>query len=207
VTDAAHTARHGGDFRLDWGLDPILSACLKAICWMVGSARSLPEERADAPMPVGSCMVVPMKLLAALGACGLAGAAVSVFFLGGLLLDQSWYPEETALGGARLDAWCSNGPTASEASFHTEMESVNARMHAGMRVAPSGNSDRDFARMMIAHHQGAIDMALVQLKYGSDERLKRLAQAIIAEQGQEISYIRNLLDRDPTRPVDQVSDR
>jgi uncharacterized protein (DUF305 family) len=61
-------------------------------------------------------------------------------------------------------------------------------------VAASGNIDRDFIRMMIPHHQGAIDMALVQLKYGHDEKLKRLAQSIIVEQGQEIAYMRSLLE-------------
>jgi uncharacterized protein (DUF305 family) len=48
--------------------------------------------------------------------------------------------------------------------------------------------------MMIPHHQGAIDMALIQLKYGRDERLRRLAQAIVVEQGQEIAYMRSLLE-------------
>jgi uncharacterized protein (DUF305 family) len=38
-------------------------------------------------------------------------------------------------------------------------------------------------------------MALLQLKYGADERLKHLAQSMIVEQGQEITYMRNLLDR------------
>jgi uncharacterized protein (DUF305 family) len=51
--------------------------------------------------------------------------------------------------------------------------------------------------MMIPHHQGAIDMALLQLKYGHDEKLKRLAQSIIVEQGQEITYMRTLLDAPP----------
>jgi hypothetical protein len=149
-------------------------------------------------------MVVPVKL-AALGASGLVGAAVSAFFFGGLLLDQSGYRGKVGLNDVCVDATCSNGPSASEATFHSEMDRVNARMHAGMRVAPSGNTDRDFARMMIAHHQGAIDMALLQLKYGSDERLRRLAQAIIVEQGQEISYMRNLLDGNQTPPADQAT--
>ena len=62
-----------------------------------------------------------------------------------------------------------------------------------MGVQPSGDTDRDFARIMIPHRQGAIDMALVMLRYGRDERLKRLAQSIIVEQGQEIAYMRILL--------------
>jgi hypothetical protein len=154
---------------------------------------------------MGSCVVVPGKLSVALGASGLAGAAVSGFFFGGLLLDQSGCRGKVGLNDVRVDALCSDGPSASGASFHSEMDHVIARMHAGMRIAPSGDADRDFARLMIAHHQGAIDMALLQLKYGSDERLRRLAQAIIVEQGQEISYMRNLLDGNQTSPADQVT--
>ena len=85
-------------------------------------------------------------------------------------------------------------PDGSTPTFYSEMTDVNARMHDGMAVLPSDDVDRDFMRMMIPHHQGAIDMALVLLKYGHDERLKRLAQSIIVEQGQEIAYMRGLLD-------------
>jgi uncharacterized protein (DUF305 family) len=100
---------------------------------------------------------------------------------------------------------CSDDANVSGATFYSEMSRVNARMHAGMEIAPSGNTDRDFARMMIAHHQGAIDMALVQLKYGRNEQLKRLGQSIIVEQGQEIAYMRTLLGNNQTFPANHVA--
>ena len=87
--------------------------------------------------------------------------------------------------------------SAAESTFYSDMKKVNARMHEAMQIAPSGNVDRDFLEMMIPHHQGAIDMAVVLLKYGRDEKLKRLAQSIIVEQGQEIAYMRTLLDVSP----------
>jgi hypothetical protein len=80
------------------------------------------------------------------------------------------------------------------APFYSEMSAVNMHMHAGMDVVPSGDVDRDFMRMMIPHHQGAIDMARALLKYGRDEKLKRLAQSIVVEQAQEIIYMHTLLD-------------
>ena len=49
-----------------------------------------------------------------------------------------------------------------------------------------GNIDRDFVAMMTPHHQGAIDMAVIELRYGKNERLRRIAQEIIVEQRQEI---------------------
>lgn len=64
------------------------------------------------------------------------------------------------------------------------------RMMTEMHVASTGDVDRDFVNMMIPHHQGAIDMAVAELRYGTDPRLKRIAQGIIVEQQQEIAAMR-----------------
>jgi uncharacterized protein (DUF305 family) len=63
-------------------------------------------------------------------------------------------------------------------------------MMAGMSVKPSGDVDREFAAMMIPHHQGAIDMAKSELLHGRNERLRRIAQEIVIEQQQEIVAMR-----------------
>jgi uncharacterized protein (DUF305 family) len=134
------------------------------------------------------------KLIAAVGACALAGMALAALALpielpsvsSAFLVADHSHMTEIPFG--------SSDPDASEPTFYSEMAKVNARMHEGMDIAPSTDVDRDFIRMMIPHHQGAIDMALVQLKYGRNEKLRRLAQSIIVEQGQEIAYMRSLLD-------------
>lgn len=77
--------------------------------------------------------------------------------------------------------------------FASAMDAAMARMHGAMMVGYTGDPDRDFARMMIAHHQGAIDMAELELRFGKDERLRRLAQGIIVEQRQEIMVMRGIL--------------
>src|SRR6266478_2737518 len=82
-----------------------------------------------------------------------------------------------------------HGEVVGTNGFRTMMGDAVARMHAAMHVPFTGDADRDFARMMIPHHQGAIDMALVELRYGKDERLKRLAQEIIVSQQQEIEVM------------------
>src|SRR6202035_5982692 len=66
------------------------------------------------------------------------------------------------------------------------MSSIN-QMHAVMHsVEPSGNSDTDFVRLMLPHHQGAIDMAKTELMRGKDPEIRRLAQEIITDQQSEI---------------------
>jgi hypothetical protein len=56
-----------------------------------------------------------------------------------------------------------------------------------MAIKPSGDIDRDFVAMMAPHHQGAIDMAISELRYGKNEQLRRIAQEIIVDQMQEIA--------------------
>ncbi|WP_426614241.1 DUF305 domain-containing protein [Bradyrhizobium sp. McL0616] len=73
------------------------------------------------------------------------------------------------------------------------------RMMDGMTVEPSGDVDRDFSSMMIAHHQGAIEMAQAELRHGHNELLRRIAQEIVVEQQQEIAAMRLSLGERPTR--------
>src|SRR5262245_36166345 len=87
-------------------------------------------------------------------------------------------------------------------SFASQMMQAMDRMDSGMMAAkPTNDPDRDFAAMMIPHHQGAIDMAKVELIYGRDPVLRRLAEGIIVEQQQEIELMqRNLNGRPALRP-------
>lgn len=79
---------------------------------------------------------------------------------------------------------------AQELAFLAENQAAMDRMMTGMDVKPSGDVDRDFSAMMIPHHQGAIDMAQAELRYGHNEQLRRIAQEIIVEQQQEIVAMR-----------------
>jgi uncharacterized protein (DUF305 family) len=64
------------------------------------------------------------------------------------------------------------------------------KMHRAMAsVAASGDSDVDFVSLMLPHHQAAIDMARIQLRYGTDPQMRRLAQEIIADQQSEIELM------------------
>jgi uncharacterized protein (DUF305 family) len=77
-----------------------------------------------------------------------------------------------------------------EAPFLKENAAAMSRMMAAMAVKPTGDIDRDFVATMVPHHQGAIEMAQAQLRYGHNEQLRRIAQEIIVEQTQEIAVMR-----------------
>ena len=79
---------------------------------------------------------------------------------------------------------------ADETPFLKENEAVMTKMMNDMEVAPTGDVDKDFAAMMIPHHQGAIDMAVLELRYGKNEQLRRIAQEIIVDQMQEIAAMK-----------------
>jgi uncharacterized protein (DUF305 family) len=90
-------------------------------------------------------------------------------------------------------------------SFEAQMSRAMEQMHRDMTVAPSGDADRDFAAMMIPHHQGAIDMAHIQLQFGKDPVLLRLAQGIIVEQLQEIDVMKRALAQRSAAPPPSAS--
>jgi hypothetical protein len=138
------------------------------------------------------------KLIAASSASAAAGFVLAALLLPITVPGPS--PASAAANQASIAASLCSVASDEAAPFYSEMSAVNMSMHAGMGVAPSGDVDRDFMRIMIPHHQGAIDMARVLLKYGRNEKLKRLAQSIVVEQAQEITYMRTLLDPPAASP-------
>ena len=70
-----------------------------------------------------------------------------------------------------------------------EYVKANKTMHKGMDICYTGNTDIDFVEGMIPHHQGAIDAAKVQLRYGTDPEARAFAEKVIAAQQAEIVWM------------------
>ena len=102
------------------------------------------------------------------------------------------------LGGPRslasyIAAICSTpfrSAPAAEEPYLAENVAAMTKMMIDMGIRPSGDVDADFVAMMVPHHQGAIEMARAELRYGRNEQLKRMAQEIIVTQLQEIAAMR-----------------
>jgi hypothetical protein len=133
--------------------------------------------------------IAPGWWIAAFGAVALAGAA---------LLAQP------AMAGSHGHGDHAHGDHAHGEAHHDDEHAdnpavqayreANDRMHEGMMLGFTGDADVDFARGMIPHHQGAIDMANIVLEHGEDEELRELAQEIIAAQEEEIAFLRDWLE-------------
>ncbi len=95
---------------------------------------------------------------------------------------------------AKMDAMSSPEATSSAAtgSLTGAMAKMMQKMNAGK---PIGNTDHDFSHMMMAHHQGAIDMSAVELRDGKDATLRAMAEKITADQQKEIADLDKVAER------------
>lgn len=132
-----------------------------------------------------SCRRVAATLSRKLKRRGLSAACLGANLLLGFafpshLLAQEIHPTGKPAGATAVD----------EAPFLKENNDAMAKMMNDMTIKPSGDIDRDFVAMMAPHHQGAIDMAISELRYGKNEQLRRIAQDIIVNQTQEIAAMK-----------------
>jgi uncharacterized protein (DUF305 family) len=108
---------------------------------------------------------------------------------------QTAAPSHEAMPGMHM-AQSASG--ASNASSTAAFQAADQKMMSGMSgVQYSGNADRDFVAHMIPHHEGAVEMAKVELKYGKDPELRKLAKDIVAAQNKEIGFMKRWLAKHP----------
>lgn len=101
----------------------------------------------------------------------------------------------TSVSAAGKEAMAGHSPaTDAQQSYQAGMDKMHHQMMESMQES---DPDRAFAKGMIAHHQGAIDMAKTELKYGKDPDMHALAAEIIKAQQPEIDRMQNWLKHQP----------
>ena len=105
------------------------------------------------------------------------------------------------LGATAVAYAASPAAPSNEAPFLAENQAAMSKMMQGMKIKPSGDVDRDFAAMMIPHHQGAVDMAQAEMRHGHNKQLRQIARQIIASQPKEIVGMRQALGQHPSPSV------
>ena len=103
-------------------------------------------------------------------------------------------PAITIMSALLLHGATHGASSQSNADAWPDLIASMHKMHMAMNaIERSGDADVDFVRLMLPHHQGAIDMAKVQLLYGKDPQMRRLAQEIITDQHSEIELMQRWL--------------
>jgi uncharacterized protein (DUF305 family) len=129
----------------------------------------------------------------------LAAAAAVLLLAAGAAFGQGMRGPSTP----RLEPHLAGQPPAvqNEAPSTTENKAAMDKMMGQMdETTYTGQADRDFVSGMLPHHQGAVDMAKVELKYGKDPQLRKLAQNIIDSQEREIALMEKWQAQHPPKP-------
>lgn len=129
--------------------------------------------------------VLAAACLLTLAACDGGGDPVQQALRDAAAQRQAAAIQDGAVSGpAHADRAPSTG--AGDAAFAAS----EAAMHENMAAASGDTVDSAYIAKMIAHHEGAVEMAQVALRDSRDPEIRRMAQAVIDAQTREIAEMR-----------------
>ncbi|MEU2546852.1 DUF305 domain-containing protein [Streptomyces roseolus] len=96
----------------------------------------------------------------------------------------------------KMKAWLRGWGKPESAGMHHGMAGMMSEQDMKDLAAATGKDfDRMFAELMIAHHEGAVEMAKTEQKDGGNTEAKALAGEVVTAQTAEITELRKILDR------------
>ena len=98
-----------------------------------------------------------------------------------------------AVAGLSAALLCTQPVLAQQSASDALMKSMQSGMNQMMSMKMTGDPDHDFAMMLKTHHQGAIEMADLEIKQGKDAKTKALAIRIKATNQKEIKELDQFL--------------
>ncbi|KAF0848633.1 DUF305 domain-containing protein [Nocardia caishijiensis] len=107
-------------------------------------------------------------------------------------IEQAQAPEMRQITDL-LTSFGEPAPSAEGHGGHGMPGMMTEEQMSALEAASGAEFDRQWLRMMIEHHQGAVEMAKPELAQGVNPEAKRLATKIIADQEGEIATMRGML--------------
>ena len=84
--------------------------------------------------------------------------------------------------------------------LHYAAHQTMAQAERTAEDAGTGSIDRDYAALLIPHHQNSITLARAELELGRDESLQKAAYFILQDQQREIEQVQAWLQQHPVKP-------
>jgi len=110
--------------------------------------------------------------------------AAAVFGIAAIAYGSSGLAQAPGASSSGMDM---KGSMMKGSGASMEMKDSMMKGMKGMdAMQMTGDADHDFAMMMKMHHQGAIDMAQIEIESGRDAKMKAMAKKIEEAQRKEI---------------------
>ena len=117
--------------------------------------------------------------------------AFSAFLLGVVTKRGSTAIDTAGSVDARpIDEHAGHGDRPQDSAATRSFKEANERLHQAMNINWSDKADADFIRLMIAHSEGAVAMARIELDQGSNPEARALAEDMIRNRDAEILRMR-----------------